>query len=164
MSREMCCVGSSHHRPCNLLCFVATLTGPALEHILLVFTLLSLWGKRNLPASPSGLSSLFTGSHTCLLFFSFAGEVSSMPQSYPAPNQKSQWGILFLRRTVFIFKNMFYLFLGDKTYYRESCMLHTGCKLIMFCCCCFEGFFFYIFYYDNFYFYFFGHASWHARC
>ena len=166
MGREMCCVGSSHHRPCNLLCFVATLTGQALEHILLVFILLSLWGKRNLPTSPSGLSSLFTGSHTCLLFFSFAGEVSSMPQSYPAPNQKSQWGILFLRRTVFIFKNMFDLFLGDKTYYRESCMLHTGCKLIcsVVVVVLRAFFFFTFFYYDNFYFYFFGHASWHARC
>ena len=81
MGRKMCCVGSSHHRPCNPLCFVATLTGQALEHILLAFILSSLWGKRNLPAGPSGLSSLFTGSHTCLSFFCFAGKVSSIPQS-----------------------------------------------------------------------------------
>ena len=81
MGCKMCCVGSSHHRPCNPFCFVATLSGQALEHILLAFILSSLWGKRNLPAGPSGLSSLFTGSHTRLLFFCFAGKVSSMPQS-----------------------------------------------------------------------------------
>ena len=81
MGCEMCCAGSSHHRPCNPLCFVATLTGQALEHILLAFILSSLWGKRNLPAGPSGLSSLLTGSHTHLLFFCFAGKVSSMSQS-----------------------------------------------------------------------------------
>ena len=61
---------------------------------------------------------------------------------------------------------MFDLFLGDKTYYRESCMLHTGCKLIcsVVVVVLRAFFFFTFFYYDNFYFYFFGHASWHARC
>ena len=41
---------------------------------------------------------------------------------------------------------MFDLFLGDKTYYRESCMLHTGCKLICsVVVVVLRAFFFYIF-------------------